>query len=73
MSKITDKILELLFDKIWGVAVMLISSPAISVFLATKTQLITEPLALWLTGLFSFGAMFWIINNINSYRFRKKR
>ena len=71
-EKCIDKILDLLFEPIWARIIMMIASPAISVYLAKANQLLSDPLFLWFSGLFGFGAMLWIINNVHIYRNNRK-
>jgi len=67
-EKIFEKLLDLMFEPIWGRIVMMVASPSISVYLAWAY----EPLFLWFAGLVGFGFILWIINNANIYRINRK-
>ncbi len=68
IEKFFDKLLDLMFEPIWGRIIMMIASPSISVYLAWAY----EPLFLWFAGLIGFGFILWIINQANTYRSNKK-
>jgi len=72
MAKIIDKVLEFLFDKIWGYFIMpAIITPA-EMWLISKGKYFSDPAILGIIILFSIGLTFWIINQVRNYRFNKQ-
>jgi hypothetical protein len=72
MAKFINKLLEFLFDKAWGMLIMLLTSSSFLFYLKKISNYLADPLILYLAFLFVIGLMLWIINQIRNYRFNKR-
>ena len=71
MSKITDKIIELVFEKIWA-SIILISFPFFSVWFASKSYIFSDPFIIWIAVMLGLLVAVWVIVGIQHYRNSKK-
>ena len=72
MSKITDKIIELVFEKIWGKSIVLLSLPSFSAWFASKSSIFSDQFIIWIAFMLGLFVAVWVNVGIQHYRNSKK-